>query len=115
MLASSSVSATPSRGTAARLRQALTTLADGYGRILSHEEKSWASATFAGTRHRLQMEFEDDTSIAAGERWIALLPDHEFTLPGQLVADAAIVAVDHEMVPTQRLRVTAELLLLEEG
>ena len=43
------------------------------------------------------------------------LPDHEFTIPRQLVADAAVVAVEHTTLPEQRLEVTAELLLLEDA
>ena len=39
----------------------------------------------------------------------------EFVLPGQLVADATITAVDHRFVAMERLEVTAVLLLLEEG
>jgi len=46
---------------------------------------------------------------------IAELPDHEFALPGQLVADASVSAVDHALAPSPRLTVTCELLLLEDG
>ena len=44
----------------------------------------------------------------------AFLPEHEFALPGQLVADAAVTAVDHRLEPP-RMQVSCELLLLEEG
>ena len=50
-----------------------------------------------------------------GEALIAMLPDHEFALPGQLVADASVSAVDHALAPSPRLTVTCELLLLEDG
>jgi hypothetical protein len=36
-------------------------------------------------------------------------------LPGQLVADAAVTAVDHRLAPEPRLTVSVELLLLDEG
>ena len=52
---------------------------------------------------------------AAGEMLIAALPEHEFTLPGQLVADAAVARVDHEMLPEPKLTVELELLLLVDG
>src|SRR4051812_7350738 len=103
------------RGTAARLREALLALAGAQATVLSHSEKSWASVTFAGTRHRLELEFAGDTGIAAGEMFIVFLPEHEFMLPGQLVADAAIMAVDHRLAPEPRMTVTVELLLLDEG
>ena len=82
--------------------------------ILTHEERSWASVTFAGARHRLEMEFEGAEAVAAGELFIAFLPEHEFALPGRLVADAAVTAVEHRLDPP-RLQVSCELLLLEEG
>ena len=103
------------RGTAARLREALVTLAGGLAAILSHSENSWASITFAGTRHRLELAFEGDKAIAAGELFIAFLPEHEFTLPGQLVADATVIGVDHRLLPEPFLTVKVELLLLDEG
>ena len=97
-----------------RLREALLTLAKGQATIIGHEEKSWASVTFAGTRHRLELVFESDEGVEAGELFIALLSEHEFAIPGQLVADAAVTAVDHRLDPP-RLQVSCELLLLEEG
>jgi len=97
-----------------RLREALLALAGGQATVLSHDEKSWASITFAGTRHRLELVFEGVAAVAAGELFIAFLPEHEFAIPGQLVADAAVTAVDHHLEPP-RMQVSCELLLLEEG
>ena len=98
-----------------RLRAALLMLAEHHGQILTHSEKAWASITFAGTRHTLDMLFAGETAVAAGERFIAALPEHEFALPGQLVADASVVEVDHRMVPNPRLALRCELLLLEDS
>ncbi len=97
-----------------RLREALIELAQGQATILAHDEKSWASITFAGARHRVELAFEGADAVGAGELFIALLPEHEFAIPGQLVADAAVTAVDHRLEPPL-LKVTCELLLLEEG
>ena len=96
------------------LREALLTLAQGHATILGHNERSWASVTFAGARHRLELLFEGDEAIAAGELFVALLPEHEFDIPGQLVADATVTEVDHRLQP-HRMQVGCELLLLEEG
>jgi len=82
---------------------------------MAHSETAWASVTFAGTRHRVELAFEGAEAIEAGECFIALLPDHEFAIPGQLVADATVVEVDHRLAPEPKLMVVAELLLLEEG
>ena len=97
-----------------RLREALLDLAGGRATILSHEEKNWASGTFAGARHRLELLFEGAEAVEAGELLIAFLPEHEFAIPGQLVADAAVTGVDHRLDPP-RMQVSCELLLLEEG
>ena len=97
-----------------RLIEALRELAQGQANVSRHSESSWASITFAGTRHRVELLFEGADAVEAGESLIAFLPEHEFAIPGQLVADAAVVAVDHVAQPP-RMVVTAELLLLEEG
>lgn len=97
-----------------RLLAALSELAMGKAKIISHAESGWASITFSGTRHKVVLEFSGAEAVEMGECFIAFLPEHEFTLPGQLVADAAVVAVDHQLAPPL-MRVTAELLLLEEG
>src|SRR5688572_7756792 len=96
------------------LREALLELAGGGATILSHDEKSWASITFAGARHRIELGFEGDEAVQAGELFIVFLPEHEFAIPGQLVADAAVTSVDHRLEPP-RMVVSCELLLLEEG
>lgn len=100
---------------AERLRAALGELAGGQAEIVSHAERSWASVTFAGTRHSVGLMFDGAEAVAMGEAFIDALPDHEFTLPRELVADAAIVAVEHSLLPAPRLTVTCELLLLDEG
>ncbi len=105
----------PRRTVADRVRAAITGLAGGHGTVLSHDEKAWASITFSGTRHAVVLEFCGPEAVAGGEELIERLPDHEFTLPGQLVADATIAAVDHRFGAIERLEVTAVLLLLEEG
>ena len=105
----------PRRTLADRVRAALLQLAGGSGTVLGHSEKAWASITFAGTRHEVVLEFCGAEAVAAGEELIERLPDHEFTLPGQLVADATITKVDHRFGAMERMEVTAVLLLLEEG
>lgn len=104
---------TSRRGPGDRLRSAVLALA-GEARLVAHSERSWASITFAGTRHRLELEFAGGKAVKAGEMFIAFLPEHEFAIPGQLVADAAVVEVDPRLDPPL-MRVTCELLLLEDG
>ncbi len=103
------------RTTGDRLREALVVLGQHRGQVITHGEKAWASITFAGTRHSLAILFAGDSAVEAGERFVATLPDHEFTLPGQIVADANIIEVDQRMLPSPRLVVRCELLLLEDA
>jgi hypothetical protein len=52
------------------------------------QEREWASATFAGARYII------DLSVPTGGGSllpaIAALPEHEFILPGQIVADCSV-------------------------
>lgn len=103
------------RGPGERLRSAVLALCGSSARLVSHSERAWASITFAGTRHMMMLEFAGPEAIAQGETFIAELPEHEFAIVGQLVADAAIRQVDHAMLPQPCLTVECELLLLEEA
>jgi hypothetical protein len=93
---------------------ALSAIAGGQGELLRHSERPWSSTTFAGTRHTVGLRFVGD-AIPAGETLLAELPEHEFSIEGQLVADAKVVEVDHELLPAPILSVELELLLLEEA
>lgn len=96
-----------------RVVEAVMALADGHGGVTEHRAKNWASITFQGQRHKLVMDFEGVAAVEAGEVLIARLPDHEFEIPGQLVADAVITAVEH-VASMPALIVHAEILVLEE-
>lgn len=97
------------------LLSTLLELAQGKAELLRHTERPWASVTFAGSRHTVALSFAGAEAVAAGETLIEALSDHEFTLPGLLVADAAVASVEHTMLPEPRLLVELSLLLLEDG
>jgi hypothetical protein len=103
------------RSTADRVRDALMQLAEGRADLLTHEEKAWTSITFTGTRHEVMLDFNGSEAVEVGEEFIEQLPEHEFTIPGQLVADATIREVDHRFGEDERMVVTCVLLLLEES
>ncbi|QUL38285.1 hypothetical protein [Erythrobacter sp. JK5] len=105
----------PRRTTADRVREALLMLAEGRASLLSHEEKAWSSITFSGTRHEVMLDFDGRDAVEVGEDFIANLAEHEFRIPGQLVADATVREVDHRFGADERMVVTAVLLLLEES
>ena len=104
----------PRRGASERLREELQALAGGHAEFVAHSEKSWASVTFAGARHRIDLAFAGQDAVEAAENFIAYLPEHEFAIPKQLVADAAVTAVDHRIGPDPRMDVRIELLMLDE-
>lgn len=97
-----------------QLLSALLDLGHGQAELVRHSERSWASVTFSGTRHSLVLAFTCDDAVAAGEALIEALPDHEFSIPGQLIADAAVVAVHHTAPPQPRLEIELEVLMLDE-
>jgi len=105
----------PRRTIGDRVREALLDLAQGHASLLTHEEKAWSSITFTGTRHELMLDFDGAAAMQAGEQFVADLPDHEFSLPGQLVADATVTKTESSFLPEPRLVVTTVLLLLEES
>ena len=97
-----------------RLLQAVMELAGPDAELVSHTETPWASVTFSGTRHTILLSFNGITGIIAANALIETLPEHEFAIPRQLVADAAITSVVHDMLPSERIVIEAELLLLED-
>ena len=105
----------PRRTISDRLRDALMTLAEGRADLLTHEETAWSSITFTGTRHEVVLDFQGHEAVEVGETFITELPEHEFQIPGQLVADASVREVDHRFGIEERLTVTCVLLLLEES
>ncbi len=98
-----------------RLLDSLIALSGGHAQLLRHSERPWASATFSGTRHNAALAFEGNEAMEAAERFIEALPDHEFAIPGQLVADAAVIEARLDMLPVPRFEIEVELLLLDEN
>jgi hypothetical protein len=97
-----------------RLLSQVLQLAGPGAEFLGHEERAWSSATFSGSRHTILLAFEGVDGVVRGEAYVTALPDHEFTIARQIVADATVVAVENLLVPTPRMTVEAELLLLED-
>lgn len=73
--------------------------------------RPWSSATFDGERHRFDLRLLGD-ALAIGEgldRLIEQLPETEFDVPGEIVAEAKLVAVRVDPDP----RVAALALVIE--
>lgn len=95
----------------ARLRRALAHSAKAAGAavtITRSTAERWASATFTGARHELDLA---GPASDAAESWLADLPEAELPLAGHLVADLRIVAMTQV---ASDLTVTLEVLTLED-
>lgn len=103
------------RGPWLQLLAAVLELAGCKAEFIRHTERPWSSVTFSGSRHIIALRFSGEDAIEAGETFIEALPEHEFTIPRQLVADATITSADHAMADGPALTLEAELLLLEES
>jgi hypothetical protein len=90
-------------------------LAGRSAQLIDHRERPWASVTFSGARHNVVLRYTGWEACDDGEALIAALPDHEFTVPGALVADVTVVRTDEAVLPERTLEVELELLLLDQG
>jgi len=97
-----------------QLLDAVMRLAGPHADLMSHAERPWASVTFTGMRHTITVHFSGLGGADAADAFIHALPEHEFTIRGQLVADAAVSEVLHITVPHERVVVDVELLLLDD-
>ncbi len=98
-----------------RLLRAVTALAGPHAELMAHSEVPWASVTFAGTRHTIVLRYEGWEACDAAEELMAQLPEHEFTIPRTLVADAAVVRLDQVLLPEPTMTLELALLLLDDG
>ena len=98
-----------------RLLRAVLALAGPEADLMEHSEAPWASVTFAGTRHTIVLRYEGWEACDAAETLLATLPEHEFTSPRTLVADAAVVRLDQVVLPEPCMTLELALLLLDDA
>lgn len=94
-----------------RLTAAIERSGDAAGlsmRIAEATSSPWASATFAGARHRVTLSAETTPRLAA---WLKTLPEADLPMKDHLVADLTVVTVDRGETRTS---VTLEALTVEE-
>jgi hypothetical protein len=75
--------------------------------------RSWASITFTGERHRLNLCVPGPGAAAAAEAFLDGLAEREFTLRGHILADIAAAQVEHEA--DGQVRLTLEALTVEDA
>ncbi len=80
--------ATTQSGIAGRIVRQLRALAGEGTELVRTEQRDWASATFSGARHLIDLV----VPAAALARVLAALPDHDFGLGGEIVADCTASA-----------------------
>ena len=99
------------RGDAApRLERALAADAARNGVALtieSHRSTRWASATFVGARHRLELHLQDGAAS-----WLDALPEADLPIRGHLVADLIVLA---RVGDDRDVRATIEVLTVEDA
>lgn len=78
------------QSTAAKLIRTVMEICGESSELVGAHEREWASATFSGARHSLDLLIPAGDAGAALPDAIAQLPDHEFDLTGEIVADCAV-------------------------
>lgn len=72
----------------------IATLAGPGLAVALKREKPWASVTFSGTRHYIEIRADDGQSEQISRAILGILardlPDHEFDLPSRFVADLLV-------------------------
>lgn len=73
----------------------------------------WQSLTFTGERHHVQLRICGPDSATAAARLTTRLEDAEFAIPGQIVADIAVVG-DAQTCADGSTALTIEALTIAE-
>lgn len=87
------------------INQILGLCGDG-AELVSAQQRNWASATFSGARHIVEILAPPTAAMQAS----ALLPEHDFGLHGEIVADCSALVDQVASGGTAALRV--ELLTI---
>lgn len=94
--------------------EALMRLAGGYGRLLWHKSKRWASASLEGTRDEVAFEYLGPEASAAGEQMLVGLDEADFALAGRTVTDTQIGYHTRLNRPQPRTVAVLELLIVKD-
>ena len=78
------------QSTAAKLIHTVLDICGDGSELVGAHEREWASATFSGARHSLDLMIPANDERGALPDAVARLPDHEFDLVGEIVADCAV-------------------------
>jgi len=82
--------------------------------ILPLKERPWASITFAGTRHYLEILCTGSAAAEKVEKLSRILPDHDFDLGRYFVADLVITQVKKPKDVDEAFRLSVEALTIAD-
>lgn len=94
-----------------RLLAALVALAGENAVVVDSSLRPWHSATFVGSRHDVMLSIGGEDAASTAADLAAALPDAEFRLPGHIVVDLKVEAVESGSGNEVRLRL--EILTIE--
>ena len=77
-----------------RLAAALIAKAGGQAGVAQAGFRPWCSATFIGAQHRMTLRFAGPDALARATEFAAALPEADLPLPGHIVADATVDALN---------------------
>ncbi|MDX3910729.1 MAG: hypothetical protein QHC67_13060 [Sphingobium sp.] len=83
--------------------------------VLAHcrETTPWASALYDGTRHLIELELTGEDAALRAEALAQLLPNAEFLIMGNIVADLAVD--EHVVLDAQRHRLDLSVLTIADA
>lgn len=102
----------PAQSVVAKLIRAVLEVCGEGSELVGAHEREWASATFSGARHSLDLLIQAKDEGGALPDTIARLPDHEFDLAGEIVADCAVTIGQRSRGADGRARLALRVELL---
>ena len=96
-----------------RLLRSLLDLAGPDAEVRCTETTPWASALYDGARHMIQMELSGEDAEVLAEALKTLLPDAEFLIMGNIVADLSVD--EHVVLDAQRHRLDLSVLTIADA
>ena len=102
----------PNGNNAGRLCRSVCIALGGTADLIESQERPWASATFSGARHVITVRVPLDDADSPASALLAKLPDYEFDLAGEIVADCVVTMQRHNRDTDGRLWLVCSVELL---
>lgn len=90
-------------------------LTGGAGQLVCHGERRWASATFGGTRHSIELEFFGRPDVLAGESLIEQIGNVDLAVGGIVIADITVAKAVRTGAPVRHRHLVLDILALDEA